>query len=111
MNSFACISLWCKLCPWEWWRLKEGSSWMQGTKLQHSNSKTLFWQAFKGVCRYLIFPVASKLQAKKRCEFSCKYLYYGASYESSMTCILTQSSFFIAFKGVCRYRIFPVATR
>ncbi len=56
-------SLWCKLRPCGHWRLKEGLSRMQGTKIQHSNSKTLFWQAFKGVCRYRIFPIASKPHA------------------------------------------------
>jgi hypothetical protein len=50
--------------------LKEVSSWMQSTKIQYSNSKTIFWQAFKGVCPYRIFPVASKPQARKNGVYS-----------------------------------------
>jgi hypothetical protein len=46
---------------------------------------SFFWQAFTGVCRYRIFPVASKPQARKRCEFFSmvyphKYLWFQASY-------------------------------
>ncbi len=36
-------SLWGKLRPWDWWRLKEGSSWMQGTKNQRSIIETPFF--------------------------------------------------------------------
>jgi len=32
----------CKLRLWGWCHLKEGSSWMQGTKIQHFNSNTFF---------------------------------------------------------------------
>ncbi len=61
-----CISLvLCKLRPWGRRYMKEGSSWMPSTKIQPSISKSIFWQAFKGVCRYRIFPVASKPQARK----------------------------------------------
>ncbi len=40
---FRSIFTMCKLRPWDLWRLKEGFSWMQGTKIQVSNSKTLFF--------------------------------------------------------------------
>ncbi len=40
-------SLWCKLRPWEWWRLKEGSSWMQVRKFSIVTQQLFFWQAFK----------------------------------------------------------------
>jgi hypothetical protein len=62
------------------WHLKEGSSCMQGKKILHSNSKTLYWQAFKGVCSYRLFPVTSKPQARKTVRLFRKYLHYGARY-------------------------------
>jgi hypothetical protein len=51
----------CKLRPWGRRHLKEGSSWMQVRKFSILTQKLFFWQAFKGVCRYRIFPVTWKV--------------------------------------------------
>jgi hypothetical protein len=54
---------------------------MQGTKIQHSNSKTLFFGKHLKECvafAYFQWPVNRKQE--KRCEFFGKYLHNGASY-------------------------------
>jgi hypothetical protein len=77
---------------------------MQGRKFSILTQKLFFWQAFKGVCRYRIFPVAIvNRKQEKRCEFYRKYLNYGASYFPSAVWHLKEGSSWMQGTKVQRF--------
>jgi hypothetical protein len=60
--------------------LKEGSFWIQGTKIQPSNSKTLLGKHLKECVAIAYFQLQVNHQKEKRCEYFRRYLHYGQSY-------------------------------